>query len=78
MTGIQRRRALKGLLGGGAVTVGLPLLDCFLNNNGTALANGQPMPLRIGTWFWGLGFADNVFLPKRWAPISISPRRSPG
>src|SRR3954469_9742464 len=65
MTGIIRRRALKGLLGGSAVTVALPLLNCFLNGNGNALASGQPMPTRVGTWFWGLGFADSIFLPKK-------------
>jgi hypothetical protein len=53
------------MLGGGAVAVALPLLDIFLNGNGTALANGQPMPLRFGTWFWGLGIAKSVFVPKK-------------
>jgi hypothetical protein len=52
----SRRAALKGLVNGAAVTVALPFLDCFLNNNGTALASGAPLPLRFGTWFWGLGF----------------------
>jgi hypothetical protein len=31
---VPRRRVLRGLLNGGAVTVGLPLLNCFLNGNG--------------------------------------------
>ena len=53
---ITRRRALKGLMNGAAVTVALPFLDCFLNNHGTALASGAPLPVRFGTWFWGLGF----------------------
>lgn len=52
---LTRRRALRGVLGGGAVTVALPLLDCFLNGNGIALAAGGPLPVRFGTWFWGLG-----------------------
>lgn len=51
-----RRQALKGLLNGAAVSVALPFLDCFLNSHGTALASGAPLPLRFGTWFWGLGF----------------------
>jgi hypothetical protein len=52
----SRRAALKGMLGGGAVTVALPFLDCFLNNNGTAVAaTGKPLPVRFGTWYWGLG-----------------------
>ena len=52
---LSRRRILRGMLGGSAVTVGLPLLDCFLDGNGTALASGAPLPVRFGTWFWGLG-----------------------
>jgi hypothetical protein len=51
----NRRSFLRGWLGGGLVAVGLPLLDCFLNDQGTALASGAPMPVRFGTWFWGLG-----------------------
>lgn len=44
------------MLGGGAVYLALPYLNCFLNGNGTALAaTGQPLPVRFGTWFWGLG-----------------------
>src|SRR5690606_17753899 len=65
MSGFDRRRVLRGMLGGGAVTVGLPLLNVFLNGNGTALANGNPMPTRFGTWHWGLGMQTNVFVPKK-------------
>jgi hypothetical protein len=63
----NRRTALKGMLGGGAVTVALPFLDCFLNANGTALAaTGAPLPTRFGTWFWGCGLT-----PGRWIPQKI-------
>jgi len=62
---INRRRILKGMLGGSAVTVALPLLDCFLNTNGTAFASGQALPVCFGTWFWGLGFN-----PGRWEPAT--------
>jgi len=51
----NRRSFLRGMLGGTAVAVGIPILDCYLNNNGTALASGAPIPVRFGTWFWGLG-----------------------
>lgn len=51
----SRRRFLRGTLKGAAVGVGLPLLDLFLNDNGSALASGAPIPVRFGTWFWGLG-----------------------
>jgi hypothetical protein len=62
---ISRRTVLRGMLGGAAVSVGLPLLDCFLNGNGTALAQGAPLPVRFGTWFWGCGMN-----PDRWVPES--------
>ena len=53
---VGRRAMLRGMLHGTAVGVALPFLDCFLNTNGTALAaTGAPLPLRFGTWFWGLG-----------------------
>jgi hypothetical protein len=68
MNGLNRRRVLRGMLNGTAVTVALPLLNCFLNGNGTALASGKPMPVRFGTWFWGLGMAEKVFIPKKTGP----------
>ncbi len=53
---MHRRAALRGLLGGGAVSVALPYLDCVLNESGTALAaTGQALPVRFGTWYWGMG-----------------------
>src|SRR5262245_39528532 len=60
---LSRRTVLRGMLGGMAVSIGLPLLDIFLNDHGTALAEGAPLPLRFGTWFWGCGMN-----PDRWAP----------
>ena len=64
-----RRRVLKGMMGGAAVTVGLPFLDCFLNTNGTALAaTGQKLPDIYSTWYWGLGFN-----PGRWEPPAPGP-----
>jgi hypothetical protein len=62
---ISRRTVLRGMLGGAAVSIGLPLLDCFLNDNGTALAQGSPLPVRFGTWFWGCGMN-----PDRWVPTT--------
>ncbi len=61
---LNRRRVLRGMLNGGAVTVALPLLDCFLNGNGNAMADGGPMPVRFGTWFWALGGNKPIFKPK--------------
>ena len=60
-----RRRVLRGVLAGAAVNVGLPLFDCLLNDNGTAYAaTGAPIPLRFGTWFWGLGLGEGEWRPK--------------
>ena len=68
MKKLSRRRVLKGMLNGSAVTVALPLLDCFLNENGTALASGLQMPVRFGTWGYGLGGTTSVFVPKKYGP----------
>jgi len=65
MSDLSRRRVLRGMLNGTAVTVALPLLNCFLNDNGTALASGAPLPLRFGTWAWGLGMNKDIFVPKK-------------
>lgn len=65
MKDFTRRRVLRGILNGGAVTVALPLLNCFLNGNGTALASGAPLPVRFGTWGWGLGMNESIFVPKK-------------
>jgi hypothetical protein len=60
---LGRRRVLRGMLGGAAVTVGLPFLDCFLDTTGTALADGAPLPPIFATWFFGCGLN-----PGRWEP----------
>lgn len=65
---ITRRRVLRGAFKGAALGVSLPFLECFLNLNGTALANGAPMPVRFISWFWGLGFT-----PGRWEPEKVGP-----
>lgn len=67
MSGIRmnRRRILRGMLAGSAVTVTLPYLECFLNGNGNALASGRELPVRFGTWFWGLGVNQPIFTPSK-------------
>lgn len=62
---MNRRRFLRGMLNGAAVAVALPTLDVMLNDGGTALANGAPMPLRFGTWQWGCGMNEKLFTPTR-------------
>lgn len=65
MSKLSRRRVLKGMLNGSVVTIALPFLDCFLNESGTALASGVPIPQRFGTWSWGLGMSEAIFVPKK-------------
>jgi len=65
MKDLNRRRVLRGMLGGSAVTVGLPLLNVFLNGNGNAMANGAALPVRFGTWAWGLGMNEAIFVPTK-------------
>lgn len=65
MTDWNRRKVLKGVLNGAAVTVAIPILDCFLDGNGEALAAGAPLPTRFGTWFWGCGINDKRFYPDK-------------
>ncbi|HWO13905.1 MAG TPA: DUF1552 domain-containing protein, partial [Polyangiaceae bacterium] len=61
---ISRRAVLRGMLAGGvAVSVPLPRLAGMLNGNGTAYAQGAPLPVRFGTWFFG-----NGIIPDRWVP----------
>ena len=69
LSNLSRRRVLSGMLGGSAVTVGLPLLDCFLDTNGTAMAaTGARLPVCFGTWFYGCGLN-----PGRWEPKTTGP-----
>lgn len=69
----DRRSVLKGMLAGSAVYVGLPMLDAFLNTNGTAFASGAPLPVRFGTYFWGLGLTDTPTGGTRWVPAKVGP-----
>jgi hypothetical protein len=60
---IGRRSMLRGMLGGAAVALGLPLLDAMVDGNGTRLANGQALPKRFGTFYWGGGIVHNTWVP---------------
>ena len=68
---LNRRSMMRGLLGGAAVCVGLPSLDQFLNGNGDAWADGAKLPVRFGTYFWGLGLTDTPTGGTRWVPKKI-------
>jgi hypothetical protein len=63
---LTRRRILRGMMQGSAIAVALPLLDCFLDINGQAMAaTGQPIPMRFGTWFWGCGINSARWIPDK-------------
>lgn len=67
----NRRSLLRGALGGGVVTMGLPALDLFLDGHGEAWADGARLPVRFGTYFWGLGLTDTPAGGTRWVPRTI-------
>ncbi|NUP06370.1 MAG: DUF1552 domain-containing protein [Polyangiaceae bacterium] len=61
---LRRRAMLRGIVAGGAsVAVGLPLLEIMLNSHGTALAGGEPLPVRLVTWFFGNGINRARWIP---------------
>lgn len=62
-TKLSRRTMLRGMLGGAAVGIGLPMFEIFMNDNGTALAQGGGFNNRFGVFFWG-----NGMLPAKWVP----------
>ena len=61
-----RRSLLRGAIQGSTVVMGLPILESFLNSNGTAFADGTELPPCFGSWFFGLGLT-----PGRWEPEVI-------
>ncbi len=67
MKPLNRRTVLRGMLTtGAAVSIGLPLLEAMLNENGTALAqtDTELTPLFV-SWFFG-----NGTLPGLWKPAN--------
>jgi len=65
---LSRRTVLRGLAGGAAVSVALPPLEAMLNANGTAYANGDGLPLRFISFFWGNGVILDRFEPATTGP----------
>lgn len=59
--GITRRRVLRGMLGGAAVSVALPLLEATVF--GKAARAQSAFPTRFGLFVWG-----NGMIPDRWTP----------
>jgi hypothetical protein len=64
---VPRRHALRGVLGGLTVCLGLPTFDLMLNDNGDAFAAGEPMWSRFGLWFFGNGVRLNSWIPSEGA-----------
>ncbi len=65
MKKLDRRTVLRGMLTTGATaTIGLPLLDIMLNQNGTALAQDEPLMPVYATWFFGNGTLPNLWNPQ--------------
>lgn len=71
---LSRRAVLRGAVAGGVATMGLPVLEAMLDNNGEALAGGEALPTRFGLWFWGNGVRPNQWVPPtsgdNWTPSS--------
>src|SRR4051812_43903121 len=65
---LSRRTLLRGMLGGVMTAVALPTLEAMLNSHGTALADGNPLPQRIITWFFGNGVRLDRWVPKTQGP----------
>lgn len=65
---LSRRTVLRGLAAGAAVSVALPPLEAMMNANGTAYANGEGLPLRFISFFWGNGVILDRFEPSVTGP----------
>lgn len=64
---LNRRKVLRGVMGGATISLSLPFLDCFLDNKGTALAaTGASLPVVFGSWIQNLGLN-----PGRWKPDTV-------
>jgi hypothetical protein len=68
----SRRTLLRGLFGGAASALLLPTLEIMLNSNGTAHADGTPLPKRFCAWHFGNGVQGPRWVPEKegtgWAP----------
>ena len=62
---LSRRAVLRGTKVGLAATLGLPILDAMLDDHGTALAGGAPVPVRFGVFFWGNGVRLEQWVPQQ-------------
>ena len=63
---VSRRHALRGIVSGVGISLWLPVLDVMCNENGTAFAQGMPLPTTFGIFFWGNGIHPG----SRWTPTA--------
>ena len=63
MRPLSRRTLLRGLLGGAAVTVGLPFLEAMLGRRSAFAQTADGFPKRFGLFFWGNGALPTKFAP---------------
>jgi hypothetical protein len=72
---IPRRTFLRGTLAGGiGIGIGLPLLEPMLNEHGTALAQNEALPRRLGVFFFGNGRGVEV---AKWRPTGTGAAWTP-
>ncbi len=69
---LDRRTFLRGVLGGAAVTIGLPILEASFGRRLSARAAEGAFPTRFGLFFWGNGMH-----PARWVPDVTGPDWTP-
>ena len=75
---MNRRTLLRGLLGGTAVSFGLPTLEAMLSSSGTAFAQAGGLPQRLGLFFWGNGVRLKLWNPAATGPgWALSPALMP-
>lgn len=69
---LPRRSFLRGAVGGAAASIALPPLEVMLDASGRAFADGSPIPVRFGTWFFGNGVKRDGWTPattgRGWTP----------
>lgn len=65
---LNRRNFLRGVAGGAAATVALPVLEAMLDSNGEAYGDGSPLARRLVCFHYGNGVMLN-----RWVPTTQGP-----
>ncbi len=60
---VSRRFALRGAVSGVGVSLWLPVFEAMCNRNGTAFAQGSPLPTSFGIFFWGNGVHRQDWTP---------------